>query len=100
VTFLLALILAMSQPEPQLDPKLAWGLDECHSIAEKANYDDCTVWLSLDRVSMTLTYHCAEWDAEKERWMLPEGPVVQYQWTDVGPKRLNEPLMIGCPETV
>jgi hypothetical protein len=96
----LALIMAtlLLTVHPQVDEKIAWAWEECHEIADRQAYDDCTIVMNGDETVMTLTYHCAVWDAYREMWILDEGPVAFYRWTADGGRELTrQPAMDGCP---
>ncbi len=84
----------------EVNYKQAWAYDECHAIADQRAYDDCTIVLNGDESTMTLTYHCAVWDAHREMWVLDEDAVVHYRWLDTGPQQIDNPTMIGCPVTL
>lgn len=98
LALILSLLLArVVYGEEVTDPKSEWGLETCHTVADWSGYDDCTVWLAADGGAMTITFHCAYFDPEQNRWVLPESLVVRYEWTETGVEQLDAPAYLGCP---
>ena len=93
LALVLALLITLTHAE-----KEAWGMAQCEMIAEENGYHECAVEIDSGEERMWLHYGCARWDPAIENWRINFDMIVPYRWIDIGPKQLEHPVMVGCPE--